>query len=104
VRKSKGYLKISFVHGTLSTLSELDDKKHAIIRRIINQGLSESHIRTMDSDINAVASVLVERLGERNDRFEERVNAIETHDGWTAPKNMARWSGCDDYTHFLFVC
>ncbi|POR32440.1 Putative benzoate 4-monooxygenase cytochrome p450 [Tolypocladium paradoxum] len=95
VRKSKSYLRISLVPGVHPTLGTIDNQKHAKLRRILNQGLSDSHIRALDSELNDIAAIFAKGLGETQDRFQIS-GGIDTADGWSSPKNMAHW--CDFFT------
>lgn len=90
MQKAKSYLRISLIPGVHPTLGTIDNKKHGRLRRIINQGLSDSHIRTMDSQLKSLAMVFAEGLGEERDRFE---TTASTHigDGWSSPKDVAKW-------------
>ncbi|EUC26774.1 hypothetical protein COCCADRAFT_113420 [Bipolaris zeicola 26-R-13] len=95
VQKSKSYLRISLVPGVHPTLGTLDNKDHSKFRRILNQGLSSSHIRKMDPELSSTAYLFAERLGEPQDRFSPS-RQDNAGDGWTASKNMAEW--CDFFT------
>ncbi|KAI8628148.1 putative cytochrome P450 [Xylariaceae sp. FL1651] len=90
VKKSKGYLRISLVPGVHPTLGTLDNKEHGKLRRILNQGLSDAHIRTMDSEVSRLANLFASSVGETRDRFDSEL--VPSNDGWSAPKNMAEWS------------
>ncbi|KAL3435218.1 cytochrome P450 [Aspergillus tetrazonus] len=101
VQKSKAYLRFSLVPDVYPTLATLDNARHSQLRRILNQGLSETHIRSMDAELRRIASLFAERLGEAEDRFESGATSpgpTENHDsdGWSAAKNMAEW--CDFFT------
>ncbi|KAL4999608.1 cytochrome P450 [Aspergillus recurvatus] len=99
VQKSKSYLRFSLVPGVNPTLGTIDSARHGQLRRILNQGLSETQIRSMDVELRRVASLFAERLGEAEDRFESRTARPVTtgdDDGWSAAKNMAEW--CDFFT------
>ncbi|KAL0935888.1 benzoate 4-monooxygenase cytochrome p450 [Colletotrichum truncatum] len=94
VRKAKSYHRISLVKGVEATQSVVDKTKHGKLRRILNQGLSDSYIRTIDSELTELASLFALSLGANKDRF---VSTSEsTNDGWTCAKNMAHW--CDYFT------
>ncbi|KAI0873978.1 putative cytochrome P450 [Hypoxylon argillaceum] len=90
VRKSKGYLRISLVPGVHPTLGTLDNKEHGKLRRILNQGLSDSHIRSMNTEISRLAALFASSVGETRERFDSSLAPGD--DGWSAPKNMAEWS------------
>ncbi|GAP87075.1 putative benzoate 4-monooxygenase cytochrome P450 [Rosellinia necatrix] len=90
VKKSKGYLRISLVPGVHPTLGTLDNKEHGKLRRILNQGLSDSHIRTMNTEISRLAALFASSVGETRDRFNSSL--APGSDGWSAPKNMTEWS------------
>ncbi|KAL4734798.1 cytochrome P450 [Aspergillus similis] len=101
VQKSRSYLRFSLVPGVHPTLATLDNARHGQLRRILNQGLSETQIRSMDAELRRIASLFAERLGEAKDRFESRATSpaiTDNHDsdGWSAAKNMAEW--CDFFT------
>lgn len=90
VSKAKGYLKISLVPGVHPTLGTLDDKAHGKLRRLLNLGLSNTQLRSIDDEISGLARLFASRLGEKNDRFNSKLEP--TRDGWSAAKNMAEWS------------
>jgi cytochrome P450 len=71
-------------------LGTLDNKEHGKLRRILNQGLSDAHIRTMDSEVSRLAALFASCVGETRDRFDPKL--VPGEDGWSAPKNMAEWS------------
>lgn len=75
------------VHPTLGTL---DNAEHGKLRRILNQGLSDSHIRIMDKELSDLAELFGSSVGETQDRFDDKL--VAGGDGWSAPKNMAEWS------------
>jgi hypothetical protein len=77
------------VPNNYSTLSTLDNAKHGKQRRILNQGLSDSYIRSVDAGLSHLASLFAARMGESQDRFEP--GPVVDNDEWTAPKNMAEW-------------
>ncbi|PVH95123.1 putative cytochrome P450 [Periconia macrospinosa] len=89
VRKSKSYHRISLVKGVEATQSVVNQQVHAKLRRILSQGLSDSYLRSFATEIQAVAAILCERLGETQDGY-------VGDDEWTSPKNMAHW--CDYFT------
>ncbi|KDN64424.1 hypothetical protein CSUB01_10421 [Colletotrichum sublineola] len=93
-RKAKSYHRVSLVKGVEATQSVVDKTKHGKLRRILNQGLSDSHIRTIDAHLKELACLLVSSLGSTKDRFDP--DADEPSDGWTCAKNMAHW--CDYFT------
>ena len=89
------------------TLSKVDNAEHGKLRRILNQGLSDAHIRTMSPEISSIATVFANTLGEKKDRFDtchaalaaaprSELAALSKEDGWSEPKNMAEW--CDFFT------
>ncbi|KAI0572940.1 CypX Cytochrome P450 [Pyrenophora tritici-repentis] len=90
VRKSKGYLRISLVPGVHPTLGTMDDKEHGKLRRLLNQGLSDSHFRTIDSEISRLALLFASNLGKTQDTFDSSLKPGEGQ--WSAPKNLAEWS------------
>ncbi|EOA91200.1 uncharacterized protein SETTUDRAFT_177837 [Exserohilum turcica Et28A] len=90
VRKSKGYLRISLVPGVHPTLGTMDDREHGKLRRLLNQGLSDSHFRAFDSEMCRLALLFASSLGKRQDTFDPTLEAGE--DQWSAPKNLAEWS------------
>ncbi|EFY94096.2 Cytochrome P450 CYP548G4 [Metarhizium robertsii ARSEF 23] len=99
VRKAKSYLKISLVPTVHPTLGTMDNTAHGKLRRIMNQGLSDSHIRTMTPELQAIVSTFAGGIGEMEDRFHTSgpVTANSDDDeGWSSPKNMAHW--CDFFT------
>lgn len=69
----------------------IDNQGHARLRRLVGQGLSNSHIRAYDSELRQSALLFATRLGEKLDRFEPH-GSHGDHRGWTAPKNVASWS------------
>ncbi|KAJ3961101.1 Cytochrome P450 monooxygenase apf7 [Colletotrichum tropicale] len=94
VRKAKSYHRISLVKGVEATQSVVDKTKHGKLRRILNQGLSDSYIRTFDKELTDLARLFSSSLGSSKDRFVPETDA--TTDGWTCAKNMAHW--CDYFT------
>ncbi|CAI6312040.1 unnamed protein product [Periconia digitata] len=90
VSKSKGHLKISLVPGVHPTLTTMDDKEHGRLRRLHNQGLSDAHIRTIDSELSRLALLFASNLGKTEDIFDSSLEAGENQ--WSAPKNLAEWS------------
>ncbi|EED16181.1 cytochrome P450, putative [Talaromyces stipitatus ATCC 10500] len=94
VHKSRGYEKVSFFRGTHATLCTLDDKRHKLLRGLLNQGFSDAHIRAVDHRLTRIAASLANALGETDDRFNTSLKS--TGDGWSVPKNMSNWS--DFYT------
>lgn len=89
VRKAKSYHRISLVKGVEATQSVVDKTKHGKLRRILNQGLSDSYIRTFDKELTDIARLFSSSLGSSKDRFVPETDA--TTDGWTCAKNMAHW-------------
>jgi hypothetical protein len=77
------------VKGVEATQSVVDKQVHGKLRRILNQGLSDSFIRTLDDELRALAKLLCTRLGEKQDDFSPSWNSDE--EGWSCPKNMAHW-------------
>ncbi|KAK1590716.1 putative cytochrome P450 [Colletotrichum navitas] len=94
VRKAKSYHRVSLVKGVEATQSVVDKTKHGKLRRILNQGLSDSHIRTIDTQMTDIACLLTSSLGSVKDRFGPDTG--EPSGGWTCAKNMAHW--CDYFT------
>ncbi|KAF4855998.1 Cytochrome P450 monooxygenase apf7 [Colletotrichum siamense] len=94
VRKAKSYHRISLVKGVEATQSVVDKTKHGKLRRILNQGLSDSYIRTFDKELTDLARLFSSSLGSSKDRFVPETDG--TTDGWTCAKNMAHW--CDYFT------
>ncbi|KAF9873689.1 hypothetical protein CkaCkLH20_08799 [Colletotrichum karsti] len=94
VRKAKSYHRISLVKGVEATQSVVDKTKHGKLRRILNQGLSDSYIRNIDSELTGLARLFTSSLGSSKDQFDP--NADAPGDGWTCAKNMAHW--CDYFT------
>ncbi|TEA13259.1 Cytochrome P450 monooxygenase apf7 [Colletotrichum sidae] len=104
VRKSKAYHRISLVKGVEATQSVVDKAKHGKLRRILNQGLSDSYIRNMDSELTRLASLFASTLGASRDHFHPSTEGAQ--DGWSCPKNMGHY--CDYYTfdvisHLVFA-
>ncbi|RDW76333.1 cytochrome P450 [Aspergillus mulundensis] len=95
VQKAKSYTRLTMVKGAQSTISTIDNDRHGKIRRVLNQGLSDGHIRAMDAEMTAVAALFAERLGEATDRF-DGTRSAPASDGWSCAKNMAEW--CDFFT------
>ncbi|KAM0200564.1 hypothetical protein ACHAQI_011578 [Fusarium lateritium] len=90
-QKVKAYRKVSLVSGVHPTFSMIDNQGHAKLRRLVGQGLSDSHVRAYDQELRQSALLFATRLGEKLDRFEPgRVDDIA--DGWTAPKNLSSWA------------
>lgn len=82
---------MSLVPGVHPTFSMIDNQGHAKLRRLVGQGLSDSHVRAYDQELRQSALLFATRLGERLDRFEPgRLDDIA--DGWTAPKDLASWA------------
>lgn len=96
MQKSKSYLRISLVPGVHPTLGTINNKEHGKLRRILNQGLSDSCIRTMDSELKSLAVLFAECLGEAEDRFQSS-GSVRAGDGWSSPKNMAEWCRFSPY-------
>ncbi|KAL4905800.1 hypothetical protein BDW74DRAFT_184864 [Aspergillus multicolor] len=103
VQKAKSYTRITLVKGAQPTISTIDNERHGKIRRVLNQGLSDGHIRAMDGEMTAVAALFAERLGEETDRFREHgtrspsaSRSTGEGDSWSGAKNMAEW--CDFFT------
>ncbi|KAK2051614.1 putative cytochrome P450 [Colletotrichum caudatum] len=94
VRKARSYHRISLVRGVEATQSVVDKTKHGKLRRILNQGLSDSHIRSIDKELNKLACLFASSLGSSKDRFVP--HAYAASGGWTCAKNMAHW--CDYFT------
>ncbi|OHW97897.1 hypothetical protein CSPAE12_03515 [Colletotrichum incanum] len=94
VRKAKSYHRISLVKGVEATQSVVDKAKHEKLRRILNQGLSDSHIRKFDTELKELAHLFASSLGSVKDRFVLDANAAS--EGWARAKNMAHW--CDYFT------
>ncbi|KAL3587457.1 Cytochrome P450 monooxygenase fpaps7 [Fusarium poae] len=90
-QKANAYRKVSLVPGVHPTFSMIDNQGHARLRRLVGQGLSNSHIRAYDSELRQSALLFATRLGEKLDRFEPHGSHVD-HQGWTAPKNVASWS------------
>ncbi|KAF4976729.1 hypothetical protein FZEAL_6644 [Fusarium zealandicum] len=82
----------------------IDNQGHAKLRRLVSQGLSDSHVRAYDSELRQSALLFTTRLGEKQDRFEPNQFEVD-NDGWSAPKNMASWSNFftfDVMSHLVF--
>ncbi|KAF7183231.1 hypothetical protein CNMCM7691_003144 [Aspergillus felis] len=94
VHKSKGYERVTFIPKVHATLCTLDDTRHRFYRRLMNQGLSDTHIRRMDKKLRSLASLFASSLGEPTDRFHNTEEPAG--DGWSVPKNMSHW--CDYFT------
>ncbi|KAH7173134.1 cytochrome P450 [Fusarium flagelliforme] len=90
-QKANAYHKVSLVPGVHPTFSMIDNHAHARLRRLVGQGLSNSHIRAYDSELRQSALLFATRLGEKLDRFEPHEFHVDQR-GWTAPKNVASWS------------
>lgn len=82
------------VPGHYSVISTLDPVKHGKIRRVLNQGLSDAHLRKLDPAMKAVAVEFARGVGAAQNRFEPELTP--SADGWSSPKNMALW--CDYFT------
>ncbi|KAL2850207.1 putative cytochrome P450 [Aspergillus pseudoustus] len=99
VHKSKGYEQVTQIPGVHASLCTLDNNRHRMLRRLMNQGLSDTNIRSMDTKLRNVASLFASAIGEKEDRFDaEREHSGDDgyDDGWTVAKNMAHW--CDFFT------
>ncbi|GJC89903.1 cytochrome P450 monooxygenase apf7 [Colletotrichum liriopes] len=94
VRKAKAYHRVSLIKGVEASQSVVDKKQHGKLRRILNQGLSDTYIRSRDSEFSALARVFSSMLGEPVDRFSN--HGTDPIDGWTSSKNLAHW--CDYFT------
>ena len=73
-------------------MTTIDNQKHGKLRRILNQGLSDAHIRTMDPELRRVTATFVHTVTEAQDRFHPMSESVSGEgDGWSAAKNMAQW-------------
>ncbi|KAM5362864.1 hypothetical protein ACJZ2D_012313 [Fusarium nematophilum] len=96
-QKASAYRKVSLVPGVHPTFSMIDNQGHAKLRRLVSQGLSNSHVRAYDQELRESALLFATRLGEKLDRFEPDHDQPDvTEDGWTASKNVASW--CNYFT------
>ncbi|CEJ61933.1 hypothetical protein PMG11_10449 [Penicillium brasilianum] len=96
VHKSKGYEKVSLLPGVHASISTIDNGRHKLFRRLLNQGLSDTNIRLMDAKLRKVAVLFARALGEEQDRHDNTLRHLPLVDGWSIPKNMAHW--CDYFT------
>ncbi|EWZ28664.1 cytochrome P450 [Fusarium oxysporum Fo47] len=95
---------MSLVPGVHSSISTVDNQVHAKLKRLISQGLSNSHIRAYDPELRQSALLFATRLGEIMDHFEPDQSDVG-EDGWTVPKNLASWSNYftfDVMSHLVF--
>ncbi|KAL2811856.1 cytochrome P450 [Aspergillus granulosus] len=95
VHKSKGYEQVTQVPNVHASLCTLDNTRHKMLRRLLNQGLSDINIRSMDEKMVNVASLFASALGEKEDRFDASRQHVGD-DEWSVAKNMAHW--CDFFT------
>jgi cytochrome P450 len=82
----------------------IDNQGHARLRRLVGQGLPNSHIRAYDSELRQTALLFATRMGEKLDRFEPHGSHVDQL-GWTAPKNVASWSNYftfDTMSHLVY--
>ncbi|KAL3455771.1 cytochrome P450 [Aspergillus heterothallicus] len=96
VHKSRGYEMVTQVPGVHASLCTLDNERHRMLRRLMNQGLSDTNIRSMDTKLRSVASTFATAIGEKEDRFDRARTRAGDDDEWSVAKNMAHW--CDYFT------
>ncbi|KAL2814050.1 cytochrome P450 [Aspergillus granulosus] len=96
VQKSRAYEQISTIPGIHSSISTLDNARHKMLRRLLNQGLSDTSIRSMDAEMRSIASFFATAVGEKEDCFDLSQQPVNDGDEWSVAKNMARW--CDFFT------
>lgn len=82
VRKSDWYKTVDAPSGAFSTHSELDWKKHASRRRVLDHAFSESALKSASTFVINNITAWLQRLGEKTDPQNE----------WSDPKQMSEWT------------
>jgi cytochrome P450 len=84
VQKSDWYRTIDASTGGFSTHSEIDTRRHAFRRRVLEHAFSDGALRSAETLVHRNVDLWCEYLGK---------GATEsgTREGWTPPRNMNDW-------------
>lgn len=87
----------SLVHRAPNTLTQRDKKLHGRKRRVISQGFSDSALRVYEAPVLVQIQKFSAILGgaQNDDGTKREYCALNSFDGWSPPRNVARW--CKDF-------